>query len=158
MEAILRKCDQELQKPLKDRSAAWSSDEAFFSTATVNLRAIKEAWRQEGVQPFLAQIENRAQMTWAYQRLALLGLPVEFIYTGSLSPLKKILRLHPHGLVDIGGWGYLASLSYHKHRGKEWFPLVGNVRLMPDSVVSFLADAEALLTTAHFASQASRIL
>jgi hypothetical protein len=44
-ETILRKCDKELQKPLKDRCIEWKTDEPFFSTATANLRAVKDAWR-----------------------------------------------------------------------------------------------------------------
>ncbi len=44
-ESILRKCDEELQKPLAKRSAEWKTDEAFFSSATANLRAVKDAWR-----------------------------------------------------------------------------------------------------------------
>jgi len=44
-ETILRKSDDELRKPLKDRSPEWRSDDGFFSTATANLRAVKDAWR-----------------------------------------------------------------------------------------------------------------
>jgi hypothetical protein len=44
-ETILHRCDTELRKPLKDRSPEWHTDEAFFSTATGNLRAVKDAWR-----------------------------------------------------------------------------------------------------------------
>lgn len=96
--------------------------------------------RQEGIKPVLVQIENRGQMTWAYQRLALLGLPVEFIYTGPLSPIRKIFHMHPDGLVDIGGWGYFATTSLLEHRGKKWFPLIGSARLMPSSIVGFLLE------------------
>lgn len=44
-EAILKKCDRELQKPHAERSPEWRTDELFFSTATANLRAVKDAWR-----------------------------------------------------------------------------------------------------------------
>jgi len=44
-ETILRRCDAELKKPLKDRSPEWSTDDEFFSAATANLRAVKDAWR-----------------------------------------------------------------------------------------------------------------
>lgn len=44
-ETILHRCDTELQKPLKDRSQEWRTDELFFSAATGNLRAVKDAWR-----------------------------------------------------------------------------------------------------------------
>jgi hypothetical protein len=44
-EAILRKCDDELAKPLKDRSSEWKSEDQFYSKAIANLRAVKNAWR-----------------------------------------------------------------------------------------------------------------
>jgi hypothetical protein len=44
-ETILRRCDDELRKPLKDRSQEWSTDGQFYSDATANLRAVKDAWR-----------------------------------------------------------------------------------------------------------------
>jgi hypothetical protein len=44
-DAILTKCDKELQKPTNDRSPEWRTDDRFFSEATANLRAVKDAWR-----------------------------------------------------------------------------------------------------------------
>jgi len=44
-ETILKKCDEELRKPLKQRSPEWASDDAFFADATARLRAVKDAWR-----------------------------------------------------------------------------------------------------------------
>lgn len=44
-ETILRKCDNELKKEYADRTPEWNSDAPFFSTATANLRAVKDAWR-----------------------------------------------------------------------------------------------------------------
>ena len=44
-ETILRKGDEDLAKPLNQRSPEWQADESFFSTAHANLRAVKDAWR-----------------------------------------------------------------------------------------------------------------
>jgi len=44
-ENILRRCDEELRKPLKDRSPDWSASGQFYCDATANLRAVKDAWR-----------------------------------------------------------------------------------------------------------------
>jgi hypothetical protein len=44
-EKILSRCDDEQRLPLAKRSAEWRSDEKFFSAATANLRAVKDAWR-----------------------------------------------------------------------------------------------------------------
>jgi hypothetical protein len=44
-DAILKKCDDEIGKPAKSRCLEWQTDDQFFSTATANLRAVKESWR-----------------------------------------------------------------------------------------------------------------
>jgi hypothetical protein len=44
-EMILRRCDEELQKPYAQRSNEWKADGQFFSEATANIRAVKDAWR-----------------------------------------------------------------------------------------------------------------
>lgn len=44
-ETILGRCDGELKKPLKERRPTWRADENFYSTATANLRAVKDSWR-----------------------------------------------------------------------------------------------------------------
>jgi hypothetical protein len=44
-ETILRRCDDELKHPLKDRSPEWSSNGQFYCDTTANLRAVKDAWR-----------------------------------------------------------------------------------------------------------------
>jgi hypothetical protein len=44
-DAILKKCDEELQKPWQQRDEHWRANEAFYSGATAQLRAVKTAWR-----------------------------------------------------------------------------------------------------------------
>ncbi len=44
-DAILKKCEEELAKPIRDRAPEWRDDDTFYSTATANLRAVKDAWR-----------------------------------------------------------------------------------------------------------------
>lgn len=44
-ERILKRCDEELSKPLRERSSLWKEDDHFYSEATANLRAVKDAWR-----------------------------------------------------------------------------------------------------------------
>lgn len=44
-EKILGRCDKELAKPYKERSPEWAADGSFFSSATADLRAVKDAWR-----------------------------------------------------------------------------------------------------------------
>lgn len=59
-EAILKPCDDELKKPLKDRTDEWRSDELFFSNATANLRAVKDAWRNPTLHVEINYDEERA--------------------------------------------------------------------------------------------------
>jgi hypothetical protein len=44
-ERILKRCDDELKLPIKQRSVEWQSDGDFYVNATANLRAVKDAWR-----------------------------------------------------------------------------------------------------------------
>lgn len=44
-DAILKKCREELDKPLAQRSPEWREDEKFYSGAAARLTAVKDAWR-----------------------------------------------------------------------------------------------------------------
>lgn len=44
-ERILRRCDEQLKLPLDKRSQEWKAEDQFYSDATANLRAVKNAWR-----------------------------------------------------------------------------------------------------------------
>ena len=59
-EAILRPCDDELKNPLKNRTSQWQSDELFFSNATANLRAVKDAWRNPTLHVEMNYDDDRA--------------------------------------------------------------------------------------------------
>jgi hypothetical protein len=63
-ETILKKCDNELQKPLKDRSSEWRQDEVFFSTAVANLRAVKNAWRNTSLHIERDYTPEEAEDVW----------------------------------------------------------------------------------------------
>lgn len=92
--------------------------------------------------PIIVPFRYVDEMRWAYRRLALMGLPVEFIYTGGVTDPQHILTLHPGGkyLIDAG-WGYIAGLgSVIRKRGREWFPVIGYSRLMPETVYDWLIE------------------
>jgi len=63
-EAILKKCDEELIKPLRERMPEWRADEHFFSTATANLRAVKDAWRNPTMHVDRQYSDEQAAETW----------------------------------------------------------------------------------------------
>ncbi len=59
-ERILKPCDEELRKPIAQRSTEWRQDELFFSNATANLRAVKDAWRNPTLHVEINYDEERA--------------------------------------------------------------------------------------------------
>jgi hypothetical protein len=63
-ETILRPCDEELKKPLSKRSSEWQTDEQFFSTATANLRAVKDAWRNPTMHVERRYNDEEARDAW----------------------------------------------------------------------------------------------
>ncbi len=72
-DAILKKCDAELQKPKAQRGPKWRDDEPFFSEATVFLRAVKNAWRNPTMHIERKYTEEEAREIWnavaAFMRL-----------------------------------------------------------------------------------------
>lgn len=100
--------------------------------------------------PLLVSVTSVQEMRWAYQRLALLGQPVEFIWNGELSPPVRLLHLHPGGDDDMwdGGWGYVTTLHKVTIRRRVWAPIAGYARLLPEDAASWLVDEapEALAT------------
>jgi hypothetical protein len=63
-ETILRKCDDELRKPLDQRSAVWKSDDEFFAGATAMLRSVKDAWRNPTMHIEKVYTEAQAESIW----------------------------------------------------------------------------------------------
>jgi hypothetical protein len=63
-ETILKKCDDELKKPLADRSAEWRIDGQFFAESTANLRAVKDAWRNPTLHVERSYDNERAREVW----------------------------------------------------------------------------------------------
>jgi hypothetical protein len=63
-DAILQKCSEELDKPLKDRSVEWRQDEEFYSYATANLRAVKNAWRNPTIHVERRYEPDEAEDVW----------------------------------------------------------------------------------------------
>jgi len=63
-ENILGRCDRELAKPLAQRSAEWRKDEPFFSTASANLRSVKDAWRNPTLHVERKYTEEEARDVW----------------------------------------------------------------------------------------------
>lgn len=96
--------------------------------------------RKQGVEPLLVPVSYVDEMRWAYRRLALLGLPVEFVYCGQTTRSSKILHgsdMSPEFLWDAG-WGYIATIEEKKERFVGW--LLGYADLMPETLLDWLVD------------------
>jgi len=63
-DSILKKCDEELLKPLKDRAPEWSVDDTFFSAAAAQLHAVKDAWRNPTMHVERRYVTDEAEDVW----------------------------------------------------------------------------------------------
>jgi len=63
-EAILKKAEDELRKPLAQRSPEWRQNEVFNSSAVASLRAIKDAWRNPTMHVEIHYSETQAGDVW----------------------------------------------------------------------------------------------
>jgi hypothetical protein len=61
---LLRGCNDELAKPPSKRSPEWQADTVFFSEATANLRAVKDAWRNPTMHVEISYDEQKARDVW----------------------------------------------------------------------------------------------
>jgi predicted outer membrane lipoprotein len=97
----------------------------------------------EMARPLIVPFRYVNQMRWAYRRLAMLGSPVDFIYTGRVSKPKLVVHLWSASAIigQGGGYGYdICGGSRATVGGKEWVPIVGRSRLMPEDIVDWIVD------------------
>jgi hypothetical protein len=94
-----------------------------------------------GITPVQVCVWDVGQMRWAYRRLALAGLPVEFVYCGddcSGGRCVGITQVEKDFLFDAG-WGYIGTIL--KTGGdKTWLAVIGHARLLPAAVLDWLVD------------------
>jgi hypothetical protein len=63
-DTILKKCDEELLKPMRDRAEEWREDDAFYSTASAQLHAVKDAWRNPTMHVERKYTTEEAEEVW----------------------------------------------------------------------------------------------
>lgn len=102
--------------------------------------------RFNGVAPLRVAVRSVEEIRRAHARLALLGVPIDFVYTGPLHASGRVLHLYPWNMNHDAGWGYLAWLHEPVSiRGRRWHTITGTARPMPEGVVSWLAHEAAQL-------------
>jgi hypothetical protein len=82
-------------------------------------------------------------MRWAHRRLALLGVPIDFLYSGAITEPQKLLHALPfrEDFVIDSGWGYVGTLTKDVD-AHHWLQLIGTARLLPRDILRWLV-AEA---------------
>jgi len=136
---------QEVSQPSYESFINWMKDSGgrniaydFWARGNYTRRLIYQ--RNQGIEPLLVRVSYVDEIRWAYRRLALVGLPVEFIYSGKLNKPGKCLHIsstRPDMILD-SGWGYIATMWEAK---KQYgFMIIGYARLMPETLLDWLVE------------------
>ena len=98
--------------------------------------------RLRGDQPFLVPAAHPNQMRWAFRRLALAGIPVDFVYMGPLTEPRLVVHWQPLDIPIDSGWGYIvgAGTIVRSKSDRKFWPVLGEASLMPESVLQWLVD------------------
>lgn len=98
--------------------------------------------RNIGVQPILVSVASIGHMRWAYRRLSLTGLPIDFVYHGSLVPPQWVHHVQPIDVIHDSGWGYIAfpGTILRSPGARRWWLVIGYARLMPESVARWIFE------------------
>ena len=112
----------------------------FWSRGNYTRRLIHN--RNCRVQPIYVSVSKVDEMRWAYRRLALAGLTIDFIYSGTLSAPKWVRHYQPLDMLQDCGWGYIAFAGtiLRSPSERRWWPVLGYARLMPERIASWVAE------------------
>jgi hypothetical protein len=146
----LGRIEEPLQKPSYDQFLKWASVAESKSIAY-------DIWARGNYMRHVSLIEAKPndtviipfkyidELRCYYRRTALMGLSTHFIYTGELSSPQKSLCLHPSDNYEIdAGRGWVGSLgSKVRTRGRDWFPVTGYSRPLPEIFVEWLTTEAA---------------
>lgn len=115
----------------------------FWSRGNYTRRLIYQ--RSQGITPLHVRVSYVDEMRWAYRRLALLGLPIDFVYCGGHCSTGKVLHLCPQdrGFRYDAGWGYIVALFGSKIRGRTWGGCIGHAHLLPEAALDWLVEEAA---------------
>lgn len=94
--------------------------------------------RNQGIEPLLVRVTYVDEIRWAYRRLALLGLPVDFVFCGDITEPTKLVHVSRREAIWDSGWGYNAA--QWKDQGRYCAAIFGTARLLPETVVDWLVE------------------
>lgn len=142
--------DSKLEKPSYEQFLNWAKDAdskslALDIWARGNYLRYIFSHRKNETPPVIVPFRFLDELRCYYRRLALMGLSAHFVYTGDLEPQRKCLTIHPADdyLIDAGA-GWIAALgSKYRTRGRNWFPITGYSRRMPEVFAEWLISEAA---------------
>lgn len=116
----------------------------FWQRGNYTRRLIHQ--RYQGITPIHVEVSYVDQMRWAYRRLALLGLPIDFVYCGSDCATGSVLHRVPWDYQIDAGWGY-ALFAVKGPGGEPIGCSTGDAHLLPQAAVDWLVEeaSEAFL-------------
>lgn len=82
------------------------------------------------------------EIEYTLKRLALLDLEVDIAWNGTTVEPGLTIVPQDGGYQDSGGWGYMtaAGSKFNDKRGdKEWYPAMGKSKLLPKTLIDWLA-------------------
>lgn len=98
--------------------------------------------RARSAQPLIVRISNLAELKAAYRRLTLLGIPMDFVYSGNdcWSGYTMSLLNKEH-FID-SGWGYMCAAgseaSIDGGKTHDYAPIMGSGTYLPDPIVDWV--------------------
>jgi len=113
----------------------------FWQRGNYTRRLIHQ--RSQGITPLYVRVSYVDEMRWAYRRLALLGLPIDFVYCGGGCTKGRGLHLCPaySGFYYDAGWGYIVALGGPaKIRGRNWGMCLGEAYLLPEAALDWMIE------------------
>lgn len=142
--------DESPLEPSYQQFLAWAADAESKALAL-------DIWSRGNYVSYLTSRRKRAEPTVVvpfeyvdelrcyYRRLAFMGVAAHFVYVGSLPIANRYLTLHPADdyLIDAGAGWIAAAGTTVRTRGRNWFPIIGCARLMPEVFAEWLTSEAA---------------
>lgn len=104
----------------------------------------RSLWRQNNPQPALTiGVRYIDEIESAIRNLALLGVEIDFIWVGDVSPVSLVITPQDVDYEGVGGWGYTTCSGDRvddARGGREWVPTMAWAQMMPDTVTDWIFD------------------
>ena len=100
--------------------------------------------RQEEKPTWVVKVGYVDEIEAALRQMALLGVNIDFIWTGEMSPPSMVITPQSIDYEDSGGWGYSVAAGSKvddKRGGLEWCPSMAWASLLPVAVTDWMAES-----------------